>query len=136
VSSRQELGSLTATPLPPSNGSIRSFSCLACAENELFGPPLSLRTLRSVPPTSFPANLPSSHFSFKAAFVICHAITCSVAVWNLSLAQTVGQNSMPVVIATRSPIDDVPNSGCRCLHHISGCYRLVIHIFNVSIVVT
>jgi NADH:ubiquinone oxidoreductase subunit 6 (subunit J) len=31
-------------------------------------------------------------YALFAAFVICHAITCSVAVWNLSLAQTVGQN--------------------------------------------
>jgi hypothetical protein len=31
-------------------------------------------------------------YALFAAFVICNAITCSVAVWNLSLAQTGGQN--------------------------------------------
>jgi len=31
-------------------------------------------------------------YALFAAFVICNAITCSVAVWNLSLAQIVGQN--------------------------------------------
>lgn len=40
-------------------------------------------------------------------FVVCNAISCSVAVWNLSLAQSVGQNSQYYLLVKYSGKPDL-----------------------------
>ena len=63
--------------------------------------------------------------------MICNAILCSVAVWNLSLAQSVGQNCRSTVYADGHGLAEYISSASRCVFNIFGCFLYLVSFHNV-----